>query len=362
MLRTRKIDLELSYVKDARIVYSNINDFLNKTLVIDFTRPLRIISTLEGERTGVQSVGNHYSPPPCWAIEHHAGLGKARDKVYRVLQVSTDTSSFLFTGADMDHLAIIQEQFKDMKVYALVTAGVKSNALRMGMDEGKYYEPGTINVILLTNMKLTPRAMTRAIISATEAKTAALMDLDVRSSVAPRRYQATGTGTDNILVVEGTGTPIKLTGGHTRMGELIARAVYRGVREAVYKQNALVTGRNVFQRLHDRRITLYELVSEAQCDCMAKKGEATVALEEILMMPRYAGFVEAAFALSDNYQRGLMSDLLSYQLWCKTVAEEIAGKAIPQFRDLVRTEDMPVPLKMSLNALLNGISFRTLSP
>ena len=362
VLRTRKIDLELSYVKDARIVYSNINDFLNKTLVIDFTRPLRIISTLEGERTGVQSVGNHYSPPPCWAIEHHAGLGKARDKVYRVLQVSTDTSSFLFTGADMDHLAIIQEQFKDMKVYALVTAGVKSNALRMGMDEGKYYEPGTINVILLTNMKLTPRAMTRAIISATEAKTAALMDLDVRSSVAPRRYQATGTGTDNILVVEGTGTPIKLTGGHTRMGELIARAVYRGVREAVYKQNALVTGRNVFQRLHDRRITLYELVSEAQCDCMAKKGEATVALEEILMMPRYAGFVEAAFALSDNYQRGLMSDLLSYQLWCKTVAEEIAGKAIPQFRDLVRTEDMPVPLKMSLNALLNGISFRTLSP
>jgi len=358
ILRTRKIDLDLNYVKGTRIIYSTINDFLNKTLVIDFTQTQRIASTLEGERTGIQSVGNHYSPPPCWAIEHHAGLAQARDRVYSVIQVSSKTSSFLFTGADMDHLAIIQEQFKDTKVYALVTAGVKSNALRMGKDEGKYYDPGTVNMILLSNMKLTPRAMTRAIISATEAKTAALMDLDVRSSVAPRRYQATGTGTDNILVVQGTGIPIKLAGGHSKMGELIARAAYRGVLEAVSKQNALVTGRNIFQRLNDRHISLYELVSEAQCDCMAKKGEATVALEEILMAPRYAGFVQAAFALSDNYRRGLISNLLSYQLWCETVAEEIAGRKIPRPKDLVAAEDMPVPLKMSLNALLNGISFR----
>ncbi len=358
ILRTRKIDLDLNYVKDARIIYSTINDFLNKTLLIDFTQPLRIVSTLEGERTGIQSVGNHYSPPPCWAIEHHAGLAQSRARVYSVLQMSADTSSFLFTGADMDHLAVIRKQFKDMKVYALVTAGVKSNALRMGRDEGKYYEPGTINIILLSNMKLTPRAMTRAIISATEAKTAALMDLDIRSSVSPRRYQATGTGTDNILVVQGTGIPIKLAGGHSKMGELIARAVYQGVLEAVSKQNGLVTGRSIFQRLSERHISLYELVSEAQCDCMAKKGQATVALEEILMEPRYAGFVQTAFALSNDYRRGLISDLSSYQLWCKTVAEEIAGRKIPQFRDLVVAEDMPVPLKMSLNAVLNGISFR----
>ncbi|MBW2709718.1 MAG: adenosylcobinamide amidohydrolase [Deltaproteobacteria bacterium] len=358
ILRTRKIDLNLNYVKDARIIYSTINDFLNKTLVIDFTQPLRIVSTLEGERTGIQSVGNHYSPPPCWAIEHHAGLAQSRSRVYNVLQMSADTSSFLFTGADMDHLTIIRKQFKDMEVYALVTAGVKSNALRMGKDEGRYYEPGTINIILLSNMKLTPRAMTRAIITATEAKTAALMDLDVRSSVTPRRYQATGTGTDNILVVQGTGNSVKLAGGHSKMGELIARAAYQGVVEAVSKQNGLVTARSIFQRLRDRKITVYELVSEAQCDCMAKKGQATIALEEILMEPRYAGFVQTAFALSDNYQRGLINDLSSYQLWCQTVAEEIAGREIPQFRDLVTDENIPVPLKMSLNALLNGISFR----
>jgi len=361
ILRARKIDIELNYVKDARIIYSTINDFVNKTLMIDFTKPLRVVSTLEGERTGIQTVGNHYSPPPSWAIEHQKGLAQSRALVYSVIKVSADTSSFLFTGADMDNIAVIHKQFKEMKVYALVTAGVKSNALRMGQDEGKYYEPGTINIILLSNMKLTPRAMTRAIISATEAKTAALMDLDVRSSVAPRRYQATGTGTDNILVVQGTGMPIKIAGGHSKMGELIARAVYQGVREAVSKQNALVAGRNIFQRLSDRHISLYELVSEAQCDCMAQKGQATIDLEEILMDPRYAGFVQASFALSDAYRRELISDLSSYQRWCKNVAEEIAGQKIPKLRDLVNTEDIPLPLNMSLNALLNGISFRAVS-
>ncbi|MCP4577959.1 MAG: ABC transporter substrate-binding protein [Deltaproteobacteria bacterium] len=360
ILKTKKLDLPLSYVKDAKIVYSTINDFVNKTLMLDFTKPLRIVSTLEGERTGIQTVGNHYSPPPCWAIEHQKGLAQSRELVYSVIGVSAHTSSFLFTGADMDQIAVVHQQFKDMTVYALVTAGVRSNALRMGQDEGKYYEPGTINIILLSNMKLTPRAMTRAIISATEAKTAALMDLDVRSTVAPRRYQATGTGTDNILVVQGTGIPIKNAGGHSKMGELIARAVYQGVQEAVSKQNALVAGRNIFQRLYDRHISLYELVSEAQCDCMAKKGQATIDLEEILMDPRYAGFVQASFTLSDAYRRELISDLSSYQFWCKTVAEEIAGRKIPKFRDLV-TEDIPVPLKMSLNALLNGISFRAVS-
>ena len=356
--KSKKLDVQLDYIKDIQIVYSTINDFPNKTLRIDFTRPMTIVSTLEGERTGIQTVGNHYSPPPAWAIEHLKGLETSRAFIYDMLGVSVDKASFLFTGADMDHIAVVRKKFREMVVYALVTAGVKSNALRMGKDEGKYYEPGTINIIILTNMKLSTRAMTRAIISATEAKTAALMDLDVRSTPTPATYQATGTGTDNILVVQGTGISIENAGGHTKMGELIAGAVYQGVMEAVAKQNALVPNRNVFQRLYERHISPHELVSEAPCDCMAKKGEAVAALEEILMNPRYAGFLEAAFALSNDYRRGLIQDLDSYQSWCNTVAQEIAGRSIPQPGDLVQMDNVPLPLKMSLNAILNGISFR----
>ncbi|MDZ7664110.1 MAG: adenosylcobinamide amidohydrolase [Desulfotignum sp.] len=75
------------------------------------------------------------------------------------------------------------------------------------------WNAGTINIILMTNMALSPRAMTRSLIAATEAKTAALADLDIRSSDDPALWQATGTGTDNILVVQGTGQKIDGAGG-----------------------------------------------------------------------------------------------------------------------------------------------------
>jgi len=168
--RSRKLDLDLNYIRDVRISCSTIHDFSNKTLVIDFTKPLSLVSTLEGERRGIESVGNHYSSPPCWGISHKLGLEEIRKRVYEVIGKSEDAASFLFTGADMDNLAIKKERFREMEVYTLVTAGVKSNAVRMSADEGRFYEPGTINIIILPNMKLSPRAMTRAIISATEAK------------------------------------------------------------------------------------------------------------------------------------------------------------------------------------------------
>jgi ABC-type Fe3+-hydroxamate transport system substrate-binding protein len=157
--KSRHIDIDLDYIKDARILNSHIHDFLNKTLIIDFKEPLSVISTLEGERQGIESAGNHYSSPPCWGIGHKLGLKKIRARVYEVIGKTEGRSSFLFTGADMDNLAIKKKKFKDMEVYALVTAGVKSNAVRMSKDEGRFYEPGTINIILLPNMELTPRAM-----------------------------------------------------------------------------------------------------------------------------------------------------------------------------------------------------------
>jgi len=138
------------------------------------------------------------------------------------------------------------ERQGDRSLLCSILVTLKSNAVRMSVDEGRFYEPGTINIILLTNMKLSQRAMTRAIISATEAKTAALQDFDIRSSCTPLIHQATGTGTDNIIVVEGKGSKINNAGGHTKMGELIAKAVYEAVQEAVYKQNGMVFRRNVF--------------------------------------------------------------------------------------------------------------------
>ncbi len=187
-------------------------------------------------------------------------------------------------------------------VIALVTAGVHGNAMRASRDAGSFYEPGTINILLPTSARLTWRAMTRAVITATEAKTAALQDLDIRSSYHPRRFVATGTGTDNNIVVQSAGVTIDNAGGHTRMGELIAAAVHDAVVAAVFHQNGLGITRKIFQRLQERRIGVHDLVRPAACD--GATGDIAQELETALLDPANAAFVEAALSLSDAQQAG----------------------------------------------------------
>jgi adenosylcobinamide amidohydrolase len=79
--------------------------------------------------------------------------------------------------------------------------------------------------------------MARALITITEAKTAAFEDLRIPSSYT-KGVQATGTGTDNIIIAGGTmGPRVTYTGGHSRIGELIGKAAYEAVIEALGKQN-----------------------------------------------------------------------------------------------------------------------------
>ena len=354
VFEVQSISVPLAYVREARILRSRIHDFVNKTLVLDFTEPQRVLSTLEGDRQGIVSAGNHFSPAPCWALGHALGLDAMRERIYGIIGREAETASFLFTGADMDNLSARVERFRDMTVVALVTAGVESNAVRMSRDPGRYYEPGTINIMLLTNMQLTPRAMSRAVISATEGKTAALQDLDVRSRERPLHYQATGTGTDNILVVEGRGPRIDSAGGHTRMGELLARAVYKGVQEAVFLQNGIRADRPLIARLEERGITPYALVAACPWN-EDERGARLERLEQVLLEPPHAAFVASALAICDDRERGLIRDLTFFEAQCRLVAESLAGRPLKDLQDLVGG-DVPEPLALALSALLSGIA------
>ncbi len=368
------VDLPLEYVKSARVDEATVFDFPSRTLIVDFKEPLRVLSTLEGERTGVTSVGNHGTPPPCWGISHRIGLDGSRDRIYRAVGKRREDCSLLFTGADMRNLSVREARFREMAVYALVTAGVQGNAVRMSRDEGRYYEPGTINIIILTNMQLSPRAMARAVISATEAKTASLQDLDIRGGDDPLRCQATGTGTDEMIVVSGRGRPVENAGGHSKLGELIARAVHDGVTEAVSKQNAVTPERSVFHRLRERGISPDALAR--RCSRLAGRDGAGGSgaggsgvddgskaahrflerLEEILLEPRHAAFVETALALSDQHERGRAADPAAFDEWRRRIADDIAGGPVGEWKEFLSGEDIPVVVRMSLNALLNGIS------
>lgn len=351
---SREVPLALGYVQQARVVESRIRDFVDKTLVIDFAAPQRVLSTLEGERQGITAVGNHYYPPPAWGLGHTSGVDGLKQRSCAVLGKDPNATSLLFTGADMDNLVVSRKGFRDLEVYALVTAGVATNAMRSSLDTGNYYEPGTINIILLTNSRLSPRAMTRAIISATEAKSAALADLDIRSTYTPQR-QATGTGTDNILVVQGEGAGIDHSGGHTKMGELIAKAVYDGVSEAIAKQNGITANRSVFARLKERKIDLWEIFPDTLEDCSLGKAQVIAALEKILLQPEYAGFMLGSFAISDAEQAGSLPDLRGYAMWGRTVSATLAGHAIEPWPHRFSAGQLPPVMALAFESLVNGV-------
>lgn len=119
----------------------------------------------------------------------------------------------------MNNAAICHERFQDLEVVTVCTGGVEGNAGRAG-DPASYYEPqeesaderaekggglepGTINAMIFINRELLPGAMVTAVLTATEAKTAALQELEI-----PSRYSeglATGTGTDQIAVASRLG-------------------------------------------------------------------------------------------------------------------------------------------------------------
>ena len=235
-----KIDLEGTRVQ---IVYHQFQGVELKTFLASFAEVRRCLSTREGFKK-VKVVANHYNPPPLWEFVHQ-NYDAYVNKILSDLNLSPAKTAMLLTGADMDNLALKKEEYQEFKVFALVTAGTKSNAQRIGIDkagslerEGRFESLGTINVIVLTNASLSEGAMNRGMITLTEAKIIALEDLDIRSSYNPE-IRATGTGTDNAIIVSGQGPRINYLGGHSKMGELMARAVTSAVKEAIFKQDGI---------------------------------------------------------------------------------------------------------------------------
>jgi adenosylcobinamide amidohydrolase len=353
VLSKRPFALPFSYVAEATVSHARVFDFPAKTLIIRFKSPQRVLSSLSGWHNNITAAGNHYSSPPSWPLLHDMGLDASNARIVKLYGLDAGTAAFLYTGADMDKLAYARAESDGMTVGALVTAGVNSNAMRASVDTGAYVEHGTINIILLTNRRLTPAAMTRALITATEAKTAALEDLDIRSSYSGKA--ATGTGTDNILVVSGSGTRASMTGGHTKLGELIAKAAYQAVSDAIKKQNNIIASRDIFQRLSERHISLHAARHSAVPGITPSAQELVVALERTLLEPRYAGFLEAALAFSDHVERGLVQNTEGFSGWCLAMASELAGKSIHSLHTVFTDTTIPPVVRNALNALATGI-------
>lgn len=242
-----------------------------KIIAVKFLVPHQVISTCRangGLREDLDLIFNHQSGEPTGHMPESHALAVRQPLVYlrqicRQHELSENCAS-LGTAANMNCAALESEKFHDLEVAAICTGGVETNAGRAGdpaavYEEGGKFMPvagrsgqnggkkcevakaeadsGTINIIVCINRKLTPGAMVRAVMTATEAKTGVLQELNINS-----RYSsglATGTGTDQIAVAGAlTGDPpLTSAGKHSKLGELIGLTVKKAVAGTLRLQN-----------------------------------------------------------------------------------------------------------------------------
>ena len=111
---------------------------------------------------------------------------------------------------------------------------VKAGEPAVGPNRGQVQAAlSTINIILVTNARLSSSALVGAVQVATESKTAVLLSKNVPSWTGSPG--ATGTGTDAVVIACGTGPVLRYSGTHTKIGEMIGRLVQRGVTKGLVR-------------------------------------------------------------------------------------------------------------------------------
>lgn len=173
------------------------------------------------------------------------------------LGLDADRVSGMATAASMENVAIESLSFQELTVTAIVTGGIETNGGRVG-DPADYYKPlekpvkfGTINIMLVMDCNLDPGTLARALVTCTEAKTAAIQELMDGSKYSTGL--ATGSGTDQTMLVVNAESKLNLDGAgkHSKLGELIGKTVMKAVKKALAQESGLspTLQHNAFRRL-----------------------------------------------------------------------------------------------------------------
>ncbi|WP_457573103.1 adenosylcobinamide amidohydrolase [Desulfolithobacter sp.] len=231
----------------------------DKIIYAHLRQPHLVLSTCRlagGLRRDLTYVLNHQSCEPAC---HHRSLAMRDPKAYHEMicnraGLPAERCAAMGTAANMHNAALVRHRFRDLEVLAVVTGGVETNAGRAGDPASVMETPdgfaklkpadnlptaGTINIMLFINHPLTEGALTRCIMTATEAKSATLQELAVNSRYSDQ--PATGTGTDQIIVAAPDSDGFRLTsaGKHSKLGELIGTSVKAAIKETLARQNRL---------------------------------------------------------------------------------------------------------------------------
>ncbi len=180
----------------------------------------------------------------------------------------------MMTAVNIENVAVVNKEDEEGKlaVTAIVTAGI-SNAATVGERPRFPSLEGTINVILLVDGNFSIGGLVGSVMVATEAKTAALKELDIRSFSMDSTYAlstnlASGTTTDSVTIsCTGKGEMINFNTTGIEEGRLIGFAVKEGILEGIKKQEKMILERPLLERLEERGISIDFLIQIADDHC-----------------------------------------------------------------------------------------------
>lgn len=297
---------------------------IDETVIIEFKGRREVLSSSVyngGWRDDLQAVLNNHPTGDEEAKSLEEYLLKMQGLCVN-LGYDPQKVSALGTGVSMQNVVIKTETTDDLQITTVVTAGAEGNPGRVGdpaVFAGKTLRnpaAGTINIMLYFNAAVLPGTMARALVTATEAKTAALQELLLGSKYSSGL--ATGTGTDQILAVSYPDGKYLLNdcGKHTKPGEMLGRLVKAAVKEALKKQNGF-DGR----KMHDvfRRMERFGITKEAML----------IDYKEIYKVPVSEELLLAKMSALNNQPRllaltSLYAHLLDQLSWQLLDAEEAA--------------------------------------
>jgi len=147
----------------------------------------------------------------------------------------------LMTAVPLIHAAVAEEDTGSAGIFCCVTAAA-GNAARAGVERNvlAVYRPGTINMMLGIDGWLTPAAMVNAMMTAVEAKAAALADLGITDP--ENGLVATGTTTDAMVLGVSQSRRYRAehvyAGTATDLGGAIGRLVYSAVTASLHSVQA----------------------------------------------------------------------------------------------------------------------------
>lgn len=224
-----------------------------EAVVVMFCGKRKVLSTGGGNggyTEHLQSVFNHQSGYGYCTNPEDAPVTYEEyitDFVNNRLGLSLETTTGMATIVSMENVCIEEASYKDLSVTAIVTASLEVNGGRV-CDPAQYYEEkgkenmvraGTINIMLHINANMTPGCMTRAVVTLTEAKSAAIAEL-LGSSLYSHGI-ATGSGSDSVIITADADSDFELTyaGKHGKLGEMIGITVKTAVKKALGKHMGL---------------------------------------------------------------------------------------------------------------------------